>query len=348
MNSTPIQVRGGGETSSPIAPRPSLQSLPAALLEKIFLYSMSTALPRASPAIGVKLSPRSTRLQHFMNGFHDTWDQCFGVPKMEMYPALEERMEMPKGDPLVQSVLLILPWVDIDFILDAQQAWADKYARGRRYRHYEDNCCELEKPGKKISHASHPYYKHAQLHKKGTLKFDARACFEADYQRALQYPARPHQFFPAMAWGALEMHPYVRVPDTLITGPWTEEKKRRLFWLVRAAPCLTTDPFVIGSYSPELRLSCIDTVVLSAEKPDTLIFNCLFDSWIYEDLPKDKLQGRLANLCKRIKRLERTGESPVVEGILRDVLREMDREWQFEKHHLSKADMDKLLSQIYD
>ncbi|KAG6222120.1 hypothetical protein E4U25_000591, partial [Claviceps purpurea] len=68
--------------------RPSLQNLPVELLESIFLYSMNLALPRSSPLIGVKLSAKATRLQVFIMGFDDTWSQCFGIPKKDLYREL--------------------------------------------------------------------------------------------------------------------------------------------------------------------------------------------------------------------------------------------------------------------
>lgn len=60
--------------------RPTLQSLPAEVLEIIFLYSASLSLPRSSPIIGAKLSGRATLLRHFMWTFHDTWIDWLGIP----------------------------------------------------------------------------------------------------------------------------------------------------------------------------------------------------------------------------------------------------------------------------
>lgn len=109
MSLTPVRVRGKRKTSSSIIPnlamdnlwchkkikrslasvrashssrhRPSLQNLPVELLESILLYSTNLALPRSSPLLGAKLSGKATLLRLFIVVFHDTWDQCFGIPK---------------------------------------------------------------------------------------------------------------------------------------------------------------------------------------------------------------------------------------------------------------------------
>ncbi|KAJ3472990.1 hypothetical protein NLG97_g10587 [Lecanicillium saksenae] len=129
-----------------LRPRTNLDTLPAEILESVLLYSGSVALPRASPIIGAKLSSRATLLRFFIWGFHDTWDQWFGIPFDETTegPKVKDEVKGPRspqeakyypcdGDPELQTALLELPWVDIDFILRAQQTWADTYARQRWY-----------------------------------------------------------------------------------------------------------------------------------------------------------------------------------------------------------------------
>lgn len=78
-----------------LQPRIRLDRLPAEILESILLYSGSVSLPRASPVIGAKLSSKATRLRFFIWGFHDTWDQRFGVPFMSQVegPKTKEQTE---------------------------------------------------------------------------------------------------------------------------------------------------------------------------------------------------------------------------------------------------------------
>lgn len=104
MTLTPIRVRGRRKASpkapTALAPRPrrakrslasvmasrstrrraTLESLPSEILESILLYSTNLSLPRASPAIGIKLSHRATLLRLFIWAFHETWQQWFGIP----------------------------------------------------------------------------------------------------------------------------------------------------------------------------------------------------------------------------------------------------------------------------
>ncbi|KAG6103125.1 hypothetical protein E4U14_006433 [Claviceps sp. LM454 group G7] len=59
---------------------------------------------------------------------------------------------------------------DIDFILNAQQAWADKYARGRSFYHGDDGG-DIYSPGKNICYAP-SFDQHVLQHSRGELAFD--------------------------------------------------------------------------------------------------------------------------------------------------------------------------------
>ncbi|KAG6245042.1 hypothetical protein E4U23_005696 [Claviceps purpurea] len=297
--------------------RPSLQTLPGELLEIIFLFSMNLAVPRASPLLGAKLSAKSTRLRAFMMGFHDTWDQCFGIPMLEVCDLLRKSGRRIKGDYELQTDLISMPWVDIDFILEAQQAWADKYAAERCYRHHEHECCRPYPSWAKISHAGHPYHEHALQHEEEAWKFDARACFEADYERARQYPPMPDSFW---GWTLVEMNPNVSLPVELITGPWDEEKKRRLYWLSRGGQCHGGNNYNCSGHPWEVRLACLDAVVISAEKLDPFLFNCLIGGWLFEGVPEDAKREPRVNLCKRI---AGASETPEMMDTLRYIVRLM-------------------------
>lgn len=87
--------------------RPSLQNLPLELLESIFLYSTNFALPRSNPLLGAKLSAKITLLRLFMVGFHDTWDQLFGVTLKELYELKFMKKRMPEGDSSLQVKLIL-------------------------------------------------------------------------------------------------------------------------------------------------------------------------------------------------------------------------------------------------
>ena len=84
--------------------RASLESLPAEILESIFLYSASLSLPRASAVIGLKLSSKATRLRAFIWAFHDTWDQWFGIPRIMLHKPDPQREAHGAcdGDPILQ------------------------------------------------------------------------------------------------------------------------------------------------------------------------------------------------------------------------------------------------------
>ncbi|KAG6102796.1 hypothetical protein E4U31_003256 [Claviceps sp. LM219 group G6] len=291
---------------------------------------MNLALPRASPLLGAKLSAKSTRLRAFMMGFHDTWDQCFGIPMLEISDSIRDIGMELKGDEELQTALLSMPWVDIDFILEAQQAWADEYAAGRCYRHYEDECSRIFRPWEEFSDADHSYLEHAIQHEEGAWKFNARACFEADYELARQYPPMPDSF---RGWTLVEVNPNVSLPLELITGPWDEEKKRRLYWYSRGGKCHDGMIYNYCELPWEVRLACLDAVVISAEKLDPLIYNCLIGDWLFEGVPRDAKREPLVNLCNRI---ARAGETPEMMDTLRYIVRLMYTDWDFMEYHMSE------------
>ena len=91
--------------------RPSLDALPAEILEKILLYSANLSLPRAASHIGAKLSGRVTLLRFFIWAFHDTWNQWFGIPVRSdvlFGPEIKHpERKLCDGDPVLQVCPLL-------------------------------------------------------------------------------------------------------------------------------------------------------------------------------------------------------------------------------------------------
>ncbi|KAG5970827.1 hypothetical protein E4U56_007221 [Claviceps arundinis] len=223
-----------------------------------------------------------------------------------------------------------MPWADIDFILDAQQAWANKYARGRSLI-YDEDIYTRYGAAWGISFAL-AFRQHE--HFPGELTFDARAWFETNYDRALAHEFSIYIFSEDMLLG-MQTHFDHLVPVDLITGPWDEEKRRRLFWLARGNLDYIWDAPYIYSLPVEVKLACIDAVVISAEKLDHLIANCLLGSWLFRDLPQDAKHERLVKLCHRI---DRGGEVRDMK-ILRFAVRELDSESEFDEYHYSPEEL---------
>ncbi|KAG6137107.1 hypothetical protein E4U12_000837 [Claviceps purpurea] len=311
--------------------RPSLENLPAELLEKIFVYSMNLALPRSSPLLGAKLQAKITLRRVFVAAFHESWDSTLSKGEVEFRPESEKCSELDveelKEEASLQYALLSMPWANIDFILDAEQAWVDKYARGRCFKRH-NNWGGRFSPEDHASYAPKSYHEHIRRHSSGELKFDARACFEADYARALVHRISPGSFSVDTVSEMPELTPPV-VPVDLITGPWNEEQKRRLFWLARANLDRFSDPLYLGSRPVEVKLACLDAAVISAEVLDPLIVNCLMGPWLFEDLPRDAEHERLLKLVDRIDR----GGEVLDMDILRFVVTQLDRDCRFEEYH---------------
>ncbi|KAG6087764.1 hypothetical protein E4U15_007429, partial [Claviceps sp. LM218 group G6] len=173
-------------------------------------------------------------------------------------------------------------------------------------------------------------------HSLGEVTFDARACFEADYDRALAYRVSPGYFGFVTKCEMPDLIPPV-APVNLITGPWNEEQKRRLFWLVRAKLLydMKLEPLFLGPRAVEVKLACLDAAVVSADKLDPLIITCLMGCWLFENLPQDARHERLVKLCNRI---DGGGEVRDLQ-ILRFVVRELDHEKQFMAYYFALFSM---------
>ncbi|EHK22438.1 uncharacterized protein TRIVIDRAFT_200754 [Trichoderma virens Gv29-8] len=265
--------------------RKTLDSLPAEILESIFLYSGNLSLPRVSNFIGMKLSARATLLRLFMRAFHETWDQWFGIPTNPAVvhgPWLEDAQHVPcRGDPIFQSQVLDQPWITIDLILQAQQTWFETHGKGRHYQHsalWVDDAHQ-------VGHA----------YKGGVSHFNARECFEVDYQQAAKWPAFATR---GIHWFSQDIHPLTRIPDRLITGPWDDEMQRQLFWLCRGGYMSCGKLF---SQPPwEVKMELIRNSMLNVEVPNVVAINCLYRTWVFDGLPADVVRKEFVALERRI------------------------------------------------
>lgn len=115
-----------------------------------------------------------------------------------------------------------------------------------------------------------------------------------------------------------EIHPKVRIPRSLITGPWTEDQRKLLYWLCRAGYDILKDP------PPwEDRLLCVQRAVIDAEHPDVLVKHCLLNHpQVYQDIPRAELIREIQRLQKR---LDWGGDA----GEARTVLRSVGRALQY-------------------
>ncbi|KAG6117043.1 hypothetical protein E4U13_001413 [Claviceps humidiphila] len=279
----------------------------------------------------LSIAPKLAMNNPWNSGFHETWDEHFGLSKTESSVLLTNKGETAESDEALQSALLSLPWVDIDFILQAQQSWADKHARGRCYHHYYQQ--EVIGSFEGDSPEEQKFKQHILQHEEGTLKFDARACFEADYVRAHFLITAPGSGFLGRQWGTMDILPKVRIPMDLITGPWDEEKKRRLYWLTRARYCVDGEPFNLIPYPWEVKLACLDAVLIHAEKPDRLVINCLIGPWIFTDLPQDEVHKRILSLCRRLVQAEGPSD---IGHFVGEVIKRLDTDGQFPDYHIDR------------
>ena len=283
----------------------TLECLPVEILESILLYSGNTALPQTSHLIGARLSSPATLVRFVIWAFHETWDQWFGIPTKALYgPFLPGTRHVPcEGDYELQvccllsvvptylhryssitsqTVVLEQPWAKIEILLQAQQSWADRYGRGRWYQH------GIPWPELSIR-TGHSY-------EGGNRHFDAKECFNADYQQALRWGVPRNQEGPPQCYQ--DVHPRTHIPTALLTGPWTEEERQRLFWLIRGGLVIESEFHPPQPW--ETKMDCLRNAVLDVSEPNALVVHCLMHSWLFDHLPRDIVRSHISDLDKRL------------------------------------------------
>lgn len=181
----------------------------------------------------------------------------------------------------IQSQVLNQPWITIDLILQAQQTWFENHGRGRYYQHGAFWIDKADQVG-------HDYAG-------GFCHFNARECFEADYQQAVKWPAFAAR---GVHWFSQDIHPLTRIPDRLIVGPWDDEMQRQLFWLCRGGYMTCGKLFIQPPW--EIKIELIRNSMLNAEVPNLLAINCLYRTWVFDGLPSDVVRKEIVNLERRI------------------------------------------------
>ena len=190
-----------------------------------------------------------------------------------------------------QTAVLRQPWMHMDLILQAQQNWADRYARGRWHEHV------IEPADEDIVPANDP-------HRQGGFNhFDARACFEFEYQKALKALSAHPVGSVTQSNGSPNCHLETRLPEALVTGPWDDDAQRRLFWLSRSRH-VVYGPLKEDRYEfPwEIRLECLRNAVLEAAEPNTMVMDCLMGDEFFIGFPYDVARREVLDIQKRRKR----------------------------------------------
>lgn len=133
----------------------------------------------------------------------------------------------------------------------------------------------------------------------GFNHFNARKCFEIDYGLACEW-AHVSTRVGHRAWAFQEVHPMVRVPIDIVTGPWDEEMLRRLFWFARAgALCFGAE----GYHPPPVWEVCVELFrnsILNPPEPVDLPCVFLHTDYFFANLPDEVVLRLMKQLGDRI------------------------------------------------
>ncbi|KAL8295763.1 hypothetical protein RB600_001306 [Gaeumannomyces tritici] len=220
----------------------SLLDLPGWFLVDVFMLEKNFSFPRCCGWIGRALSHPYDLRRLIADGFSSTWDVWFGcaseevvayqcLPGSATYKWIGDKDRFG-GDPKLQSDILAQKWLTLDRLLQAQQFWfiTKRTWTPTYYRVPSPLRLRLE-----------PCYGSRSVGFEGFLQdadFSIREQFELEYKAAvgdMVVDALHPRVYPNM----LEVHRATCFPDRLITGPWTEDDVKLLFWLGRAGAVMS-------------------------------------------------------------------------------------------------------------
>lgn len=192
--------------------------------------------------------------------------------------------------------------MDIDFILRAQQTWSDTYARHRWYESLIDSA------------------------NSGYNVFNAALFFDQEYNLFV----RPQSMEARTT--RRNVHPNVRIPLSLVTGPWDEERQKRLLWLVCGGINLETQDNATRSLPWEYHLEFLRTIT-QAETPNSVVYRLLRDQCDLMRVPEDILRRERDGLVKRLQWGHHT-ESAF--GLLQEVLEDVNYKLDYQSFSNNK------------
>ena len=150
----------------------------------------------------------------------------------------------------------------IDLIMEAQQRWVVKNGRDRYYQHSGDYNSDDYDSGDREDDEEKgindgvtrtdglPHRVNGLGHMKS-----ASACFGEEWQLCCFGGFYPDPLGGAEAF-RLEVHPDIRIPDRLITGPLTREDVKLFFWLVHSgAACKDDQSWEVSGATAAIRTS---------------------------------------------------------------------------------------------
>lgn len=163
----------------------------------------------------------------------------------------------------------------IDLIMDAQQRWIVKNGRNLYYQHSGDyNSTEYdpydeweddERHGLNNGVTSHEGIPH-RVKGLGHMK-SAAACFNEEWEVTCFGGFYPQAFGGEDAM-RLEVHPAIRIPDRLITGPLTKKDLELFYWLVHSGALRKEDQtWEVSVGTSRYNTLCANKVLSSSDRP---------------------------------------------------------------------------------
>ncbi|RDW80057.1 hypothetical protein BP6252_04695 [Coleophoma cylindrospora] len=244
--STPRGAKKSKRDKLPAVKTSPLESMPTEILAEIFLYSMNFALPATSPRLALLLNDPVVHRKTITMAFGPTWNEWIAHSDKFSFPAghqlvnlnvgtsLHPHTDRP-GDHVLQTSVLKCGWASVEVMVGAKELWLKKKAAaGVSSRIYLEIPIKIEETLQTSLQVSHRGEK--ALIPTGE---SYSAAFEKDYQNFCEAVEQGEDYMRLCNWDKyVDVHYRTEIPSRLLTGPWTEDDIRLLFWLVRGGACI--------------------------------------------------------------------------------------------------------------
>ncbi|KAB5560147.1 hypothetical protein GE09DRAFT_1220806 [Coniochaeta sp. 2T2.1] len=293
------------DTAAPI------EKLPTEILHRIHLFSQEPNFPKASLRIGRLLSHRSFHADLVVQAFAPTWDLWMGAVKAHVnsYHGWFEDSDRFGGDPVLQSKVLALPFMNMSIIQLAMDIWARTCKGQHHYQHSGDwNPSEyyIQEDDEREGFFNGITFTDGVPHKvKHDHLLSATACFMEEWQfTCFDSTGKAGYFQDGKIFGGglnsrLEVHPKVRIPDRLITGPFTIDDSIFFFWLMHNNAVVADDQSWEASMARKGIASVMDQ---DNEVLAHVITTFLYAVGAYKNLPSGVPLLSFDQACKKLKR----------------------------------------------
>ncbi|RKF62807.1 putative actin cortical patch protein, partial [Erysiphe neolycopersici] len=200
-----------------------IEKLPTEIIVRIFFDCLNLEFPRSSPVLTACLSSISVYTQTVIAVFGPTWYRWNKNNNLLLIPTTNHEENAENAQ--LQSAILRCRWASLSTLLKSKEIWLKKFPTTRMVK------CNF-----KISTDFNPDIKN-RLKVLDTFLLSPQEYLEYDYRGFTEITNLPDQIpdVSELCWETdHDVAIGVEIPSSLLSGPWTDEDIKLLFWTIKS------------------------------------------------------------------------------------------------------------------